>query len=58
VETEQVANFCEIAIADKLSHFNDSEVVRFTESIRHGVRYIGFKQGGKTFFIELKVEEA
>lgn len=54
---EQLANFCENQLAEKLKFFNNSEVVRFTPSVNGSRRYMGFKQDGKEFAIEIKIEE-
>jgi hypothetical protein len=55
--SERLANFIEGQLADKLRHFNDSEVVRFTPSIVEGRRYIGFKIDDQQFTIEINVKE-
>ena len=55
MESEYVANQCESAIAERLQHFNDSKVSRFTPSIVEGRRYLGFKMGNDEFYIEINV---
>lgn len=55
---EEIANFCEAQIAERLSHFNDSEILRFTPSIKYGRRFVGMKIGDQEFLVEINVTEA
>jgi hypothetical protein len=54
---EQIAMSCEGAIADRLEHYLNSEVLRFTPSCVVGRRYVGFSIGGQDFIIEINVKE-
>ena len=57
---EEIAHFCECQLAERLSHFNDSRIIRMTPSIQAGRRFIGFEveSGADCFLITIEVEKA
>ena len=58
--SEEIANFCEAQLANKLSFFNDSRIIRMTPSVQGGRRFIGFEinNGEDCFLITIEVEKA